>query len=76
VNVPVTEKVSRGDTVISAGLTLGPVVRSPYPKGLLLGMVDAVQPDENALTQTAFVQPAIDFLHVDRLLVVTSFTQG
>jgi rod shape-determining protein MreC len=76
VNVPVTEKVSPGDTVISAGLTLGPVVRSPYPRGLLLGTVDAVQPDENALTQTAFVQPAIDYLHVDRLLVVTSFTQG
>lgn len=76
VNVPVAEKVLPGDTIISAGLTLGPVVRSSYPKGLLLGTVDVVQPDQNALTQTAFVQPAIDFLHVDRLLVVTAFTQG
>jgi rod shape-determining protein MreC len=76
VNVPLTEKLTPGDTIISAGLALGPVVRSPYPQGLLLGTLDAVQPDQNALTQTGFVQPAIDFLHVERLLVVTSFTQG
>ena len=73
--VPVTESVAVGDTIVSAGLTVGEVA-SRYPGGLLIGTVQAVEPDANALTQTAFVRPAVDVAHVERLLVVTDFTQG
>jgi rod shape-determining protein MreC len=76
VDVPVTEKLAPGDSIVTAGLTIGPTLRSPYPKGLLIGTVQAVQPDAQALTQTGFVRPALDFVHLDRLLVVTSSTQG
>ena len=76
VDVPVTEKLAPGDAIVTAGLTIGPTLRSPYPKGLLIGTVQAVQPDAQALTQTGFVRPALDFVHLDRLLVVTSSTQG
>jgi rod shape-determining protein MreC len=75
VKVPVTEAVAIGDTIISAGLTFGEDA-SRYPGGLLIGAVQAVEDDPNALTQTAFVRPAIDFRMVDRLLVVTDFSQG
>jgi hypothetical protein len=34
-----------------------------------------VQADQNALTQTAFVRPALDVQRVERLLVVLSFKQ-
>ena len=75
VGVPVTETVAVGDTIVSAGLTVGEVA-SRYPAGLLIGTVQAVETDANALTQTAFVRPAVDVAHVERLLVVTEFTQG
>jgi hypothetical protein len=35
-----------------------------------------VEPDQNALTQTAFVRPAFDLATVERLLVVVDFSQG
>jgi cell shape-determining protein MreC len=51
------------------------VARSDYPRGLLIGHVADVEPDPNALTQTGFVRPALDFDLLDRLLVVTAFAQ-
>ena len=74
------DRVAVGDTVVSAGLTLAdaagaPIGRSAYPKGLLIGRIQALETDANALTQTAFVQPAIDVSAVERLLVVLRFTQ-
>ena len=76
VQVDVTDPVAVGDAVVSAGLVLEQgVARSPYPKGLLVGRVQAVQRDANALTQTAFVRPALDFGSLERLLVVLAFRQ-
>lgn len=75
VNVPVTEALAVGDTVVSAGLTFGEEA-SRYPGGLLIGRIEAVEPDPNALTQTAFVRPAFDLRSVERLLVVLEFSQG
>jgi rod shape-determining protein MreC len=75
VKVPVTQKLAPGDSVVSAGLALKTGQRSLYPKGLLIGTIQAVQADQNALTQTAFVRPALDVQRVERLLVVLSFLQ-
>ena len=80
VQVPVTEHLAVGDSVVTAGITFavpgGGVAHSSYPKGLLLGRIQAIEQDSNALTQTAFVSPAIDFGSLDRLLVVLHFNQG
>jgi rod shape-determining protein MreC len=76
VKVPITEKLRPGDSVISAGLILANGPASPYPKGLLIGTIQAVQPDVNALTQTAFVHPALDLMRVERLMVVLSAKQS
>ncbi|MEO7294935.1 MAG: rod shape-determining protein MreC [Candidatus Limnocylindria bacterium] len=75
VNVPVTETLDVGGTIVSAGLTFGEEA-SRYPGGLLIGRIQAVEPDPNALTQTAFVRPAFDLATVERLLVVLDFSQG
>jgi rod shape-determining protein MreC len=76
VQVNITDEVEVGDTVVTAGLALAEgAARSPYPRGLLIGRVQAVEPDSNALTQTAFVRPALDVDRLDRLLVVLRFTQ-
>jgi len=74
-NIPVTEVVAVGDTIVSAGLSFG-TAASGYPGGLLLGTVQAVEDDPNALTQTAFVRPAFDADSAERLLIVLDFTQG
>jgi rod shape-determining protein MreC len=74
-NIPVTETVEIGDTIVSAGLTYG-TAASRYPGGLLIGTVQAVEEDANALTQTAFVRPAFDAASAERLLVVIEFRQG
>ena len=75
VKIPITEKLTPGDTVVTAGLSLSPTLRSAYPKGLLIGTIQAVQQDQNALTQTAFVRPALDVQQVERLLVVLAFSK-
>jgi rod shape-determining protein MreC len=74
-NVPVTEAVEVGDTILSAGLTFDGGA-SRYPGGLLIGTVQAVEEDPNALTRTAFVRPAFDVSSAERFLVVLSFSQG
>jgi len=74
--VDVTDALAAGDSVVTAGLELGSgAVRSSYPRGLLIGIVQVVQRDANALTQTAFVRPALTMNELDRLLVVRSFAQ-
>lgn len=74
--IDVTDEVAIGDTIVTAGLALEQAVaRSPYPKGLLIGHVLAVEQDTNALTQTAFIRAALDFGRLDRLLVVLRFRQ-
>jgi rod shape-determining protein MreC len=75
VDVPVTDSLEVGDTIISAGLTVGEQA-SRYPGGLLLGTVQAVETDTNQLTQTAFVRPSVDITAAERLLVVIAFRQG
>lgn len=75
VNVPVTETLEVGGTIVSAGLTYEDEASS-YPGGLLIGRIQAVEPDPNALTQTAFVRPAFDVAAIERLLVVLEFSQG
>jgi rod shape-determining protein MreC len=74
-NIPVTEQVEVGATIVSAGLTYE-AAASRYPGGLLIGTVQAVEEDTNALTQTAFVRPAFDAASAERLLVVITFSQG
>jgi rod shape-determining protein MreC len=74
--VTVTDELAVGDTIVTAGLVLGDeVARSAYPRGLLIGQVQAVEQEPNQLTQIGFVQPALDFSRLDRLLVVTDFRQ-
>lgn len=76
VEVNVSDEIGVGDTIVSAGLTVGEEVRSRYPQGLLIGRVQAFETAAGeGLTQNAFVAPALDFRRLERLLVVLSFTQ-
>jgi rod shape-determining protein MreC len=73
--INLTDEVEPGDAIVTAGLEVSPGARSAYPKGLLIGSVRAVEPDSNALTQTAFVRPALDVHGIERLMVVLDYQQ-
>jgi rod shape-determining protein MreC len=80
IQVRASDTIAVGDTIVSAGLTLtdaggAAIGRSPYPRGLLIGRIQALELDADGLTQTAFVRPAVDFSAVTRLLVVLHFDQ-
>jgi rod shape-determining protein MreC len=70
------EKVSVGDEVVTAGIQLGGGVRSPYPKGLLIGQVVDVRRDANAVVQTAYLQPAADLTKLEYVLVILDYQGG
>lgn len=70
------ETVAIGDEVVTAGIELGGGVRSPYPKGLLLGQVIDVRRDANDVVQTAYLQPAADLDRLEYVLVITSYEGG
>jgi rod shape-determining protein MreC len=70
------EHVSLGDEVVSAGIELGGGVRSPYPKGLLIGQVVDIRRDANAVVQTAYLQPAADFEKLEYVLVILDYEGG
>jgi rod shape-determining protein MreC len=75
-NIDTTERLQIGDTVVTAGIDLGGGVRSPFPKGLLIGSLVDVERDANAVTQTAFIQPAADLDRLEYVLVITDYKGG
>lgn len=75
-NIDSSERIQIGDTVTTAGIDLGGGVRSPFPKGLLIGTVVDVARDANAVTQTAFIQPAAGLDRLEYVLVITDYQGG
>lgn len=71
--IPSTQAVALDDRVVTAGLTLGDDVRSPFPRGLLIGRVVDVDADAASIVQTALVQPAADLERLEYVLVITDF---
>ena len=71
-----SERINLGDEVVSAGLELHSGVRSPYPKGLLIGQVVDVRRDANAVVQTAYLQPAAAFDKLEYVLVILDYEGG
>lgn len=75
-NVDATERISLGEEVVTAGIELAGGIRSPYPKGLLIGQVVDVARDPNAVVQTAYLVPPIDLDRLETVLVITSYKGG
>ena len=75
-NIDATERPKIGDEVVTAGIELSGGVRSPYPKGLLIGQVVDVRRDANAVVQTAYLEPAIELDKLEYVLVITDYEGG
>jgi rod shape-determining protein MreC len=68
--------VTIGEEVFTAGIELGGGIRSPYPKGLLIGAVVDVKRDPNEVVQTVFLEPAAPLDRLEFLLVITNYAGG
>jgi rod shape-determining protein MreC len=70
------EQIQLGEEVVTAGIEIGGGIRSPYPKGLLVGQVIDVRRDANDVVQTAFLEPAASFDRLEYVLVIVSYDGG
>ncbi|MCM3692259.1 rod shape-determining protein MreC [Neobacillus niacini] len=63
--IPSGVEIKKGQNVITSGL--GGV----FPKGLQIGKVIEVKPDQYGLNQTALVEPGADFYDLENIIVIT-----
>jgi rod shape-determining protein MreC len=75
-NIPATDVVEPGETVVTAGIELDQGIRSPYPKGLLIGSVVEVHRAPDQLFQTALITPAVPLDQLEYVLVITNYQGG
>src|SRR3954452_18401718 len=75
-NIDSTETVVPGEQVLTAGIELPGCIRSPYPKGLLIGEVTDVKREASSVVQTAFLQPITNLDKVSYVLVVLDYVGG
>ena len=75
-DVDIATTVTPGEEVFTAGIELGGGLRSPYPKGLLIGQVIDVDVDPNAVVQRLFLEPAAPLERLEFLLVITNYEGG
>jgi rod shape-determining protein MreC len=62
--VPIEEKISVGERLISSGLG------SEYPQGLILGDIEKVETDQNKIFQTAQVKMPVNFKKLEQVFVM------
>jgi rod shape-determining protein MreC len=74
--IPAADTVNIGEAVLTAGIELAEGIRSPYPKGLLIGTIVNVERSPDQLFQTALVTPAADLDRLEYVLVITDYEGG
>jgi rod shape-determining protein MreC len=75
-NIPATDTINLGESVVTAGIELETGIRSTYPKGLLIGTIVDVQRQPNQLFQTALVQPVSALDRLEYVLVIVDYEGG
>jgi rod shape-determining protein MreC len=56
-----------GDTIVTSGYS------GYHPAGLIIGNIEEVQMDPGGLTKVATIAPAVNFNHLEEVMVVTNF---
>jgi rod shape-determining protein MreC len=67
--------IHKGDTVVTSGFT-GPKLESIFPRGIPIGKVTRIDPEERELYQRVHIEPYADFRQVDVVQVITSKPRG
>lgn len=61
-----TAEITEGDEVITSNLS------EIFPPGITIGYIQEVYSDSSAFTKQATVKPAVDFKHLDSVMVITT----
>ncbi len=64
-----SEKVSVGDKVVTSNIS------DKYLPNILVGYIHTVNQDANNLTKSGYITPAVDFEHLDQVLVILELKQ-
>ena len=75
-NIDSAVQIGLDEEVFTAGIEVNGGIRSPYPKGLVIGSVVDVQRDANDVVQTAFLAPAANLDSFELALVITDYEGG
>lgn len=75
-NIDAAVTVGLGEEVVTAGIQLAGGIRSPYPRGLVIGRVIDVRRDANEIVQTAFLEPATALDRLEFVLVILDYRGG
>jgi rod shape-determining protein MreC len=59
--------INRGDIVETSGLG------GFYPKNLRIGKIESIKDEDHGLSQYAVITPAVDFLNLKRVYIITNF---
>lgn len=67
------EQLPNNDSVIEVGeQVVTSHISSKYLPGILIGYISDIQVDSNNLTRSGYITPAVDFQHMQEVLVITS----
>jgi rod shape-determining protein MreC len=75
-NIDSAVQIGLDEEVFTAGIELAGGIRSPYPKGLVIGTVVDVERDANDVVQTAYLVPAANLDSFELALVITDYEGG
>lgn len=64
------DRVVEGDKIVTAN------VSDKYLPGILIGYISAINKDANNLTKSGLITPAVDFEHLEEVLVITEIKQA
>ena len=63
------DKVKEGDKIVTSNIS------DIYFPGLLIGYITSIDADSNNLTRSGRLTPAVDFEHMDEVLIITQLKQ-
>ena len=68
--------VDSGDRVVEGDKIVTSNVSDKYLPGILIGYISAINVDANNLTKSGQVTPAVDFEHLEEVLIITQMKQS
>ncbi len=64
------DKVTSGEKIVTSNIS------DKYLPGILIGYVDEISMDSNNLTKSGTLRPAVDFAHLEEVLVILDLKKG
>ena len=62
--------MGEGDKIVTSN------VSDKYLPGILIGYISAINVDPNNLTKSGHITPAVDFEHLEEVLIITQMKQS